>query len=107
MIPDFRCETDAGSAVTHLELEITQRCPLACTYCYRSRIERPPDRTMSFETARRAVDWFFRQAPEGRELSVWFMGGEPLAAFGRKGLCQQAGQETETCRKRRPNGLPN
>jgi uncharacterized protein len=36
---------------------------------------------MSLETARRAVDFIFQQAPQGCDLEIGFFGGEPLLEF--------------------------
>ena len=87
MIPNSHCESTTGSDVVHLELDITRKCPLACTYCYRSRViprgeGDDSDLSMPFEVAKDAIDWGLAGLSNGREkVGVWFMGGEPLAEF--------------------------
>ncbi|MBC8443423.1 radical SAM protein, partial [PVC group bacterium] len=85
MIPNSHCESATGPDITSLELEITRKCPLACTYCYRSlRDPANTDRetSMSLETATRAIEWALGRLPlRTRNLGVWFMGGEPLVEF--------------------------
>ncbi len=58
----------------------TLRCNFTCVYCHAK--SRPMDTTgvdMDEETARATVD-FIMQSP-GRDLTLEFQGGEPLAAF--------------------------
>jgi len=57
---------------------VTQRCNLACDYCYiRKRAAR-----MGEGVAKKAVDFAFGQASETEELDFGFFGGEPLLEFG-------------------------
>jgi uncharacterized protein len=58
-------------------LLITQRCNLACAYCY---IPKRP-LAMSLDTARDAVDFIFAHAGTGDPLEMGFFGGEPLLEF--------------------------
>lgn len=83
MIPNTHCETDSGTAVTNLELEITQKCPLACSYCFRARLgrNRAEERSMTLDVAQRGIDWLLRACGDANRVSVWFMGGEPLVEF--------------------------
>lgn len=80
----------AQHAWVQLVLVMTEDCNLRCTYCYYS--EAYPlsrDRTsssISFETGRKALDYFFAQAAPNiasnpmRKLAINFYGGEPLMA---------------------------
>jgi len=62
--------------VTKVSLFLTHRCNLRCRYCYNG----PPfERTMSQETARRAVDFAFDYEPSSL-LVLSFFGGEPMLA---------------------------
>jgi len=62
--------------VTKAALCLTHRCNLRCRYCYNG----PPfERTMSQETARRAVDFAFDYEPSSL-LVLSFFGGEPTLA---------------------------
>ena len=57
-----------------LILRITNRCNLACKYCYaQTEIQKRED--MSLETAIKAIDMM---AKRGGRLKVQFTGGEPL-----------------------------
>lgn len=55
-----------------LTLRITERCNLACRYCYAARAEQGD---MPFGIAALAIDRF---AGPGRKLKIQFTGGEPL-----------------------------
>lgn len=54
----------------HYTLHLTDRCNLACTYCYVHK--RKTD--MSLDTAKRVVDM---AAAEGGHHGIVFFGGEP------------------------------
>ena len=58
---------------------LTHSCNLDCIYCYQNH---DGNNRMSFETAKKAIDWIFANHPDdmqGIELS--FIGGEPLIEF--------------------------
>ena len=57
-------------------LIVTENCPLRCTYCYET-FKNINKLTMSFETAKRAVDFFLKQDFDS-DAVIWdFIGGEP------------------------------
>lgn len=61
-----------------LILRLTDRCNLRCKYCYAAMDNRDNHdfvQDMSFETARKAIDFF---AKPGDKLKIQFTGGEPL-----------------------------
>ena len=58
-----------------LVLSLTGNCNLACRYCYASAQDR---RTMTWETARRAIDL---AAEGGTSFILQFSGGEPLLSL--------------------------
>jgi uncharacterized protein len=58
-------------------LLITQRCNLACGYCYIGK----RDARISLETASRTIDFIFRTAPPGEPIDLGFFGGEPFLEF--------------------------
>lgn len=62
--------------VRNLMLHVTSSCNLRCSYCF---VQKAP-KTMSVETARRAVDFVFQRAVTGAEpeVGITFFGGEPF-----------------------------
>ncbi len=76
----------------HLVLTVTENCNLRCRYCYYSDAypvsRNRTVRTMSVETGRRAIDYFFAQTKPAmrrnplRALGLSFYGGEPLLEEG-------------------------
>lgn len=70
--------------MSQLVLQVTQQCNLRCCYCifsgnYYNR-EHSSQR-MTFETAKRAVDFFMEHSLESKEVTVGFYGGEPFLEF--------------------------
>jgi uncharacterized protein len=65
-------------SIRQLMLFLTEDCNLRCLYCF---VRKTP-RTMSVETARKAVDFYFSRAVSGGEthLAMTFFGGEPFLA---------------------------
>lgn len=62
-------------AITHIWLNVTERCNLACKYCFVK--QQPLD--MTFETAKKAVDMVAKNALEKKVTpELTFFGGEPL-----------------------------
>lgn len=58
-------------------LAITQRCNLACDYCY----IRKKDSVMSLLTAKRILDFIFANDQKNHKIEIGFFGGEPLLEF--------------------------
>lgn len=76
---DAALERHYAASWSRLELSVSERCNLACRYCYcgTCRDEVPNGGLMSVETARRAIEWLF--AHSGRDdVTLTFFGGEPL-----------------------------
>lgn len=65
-----------GQAVKYT-LFLTQRCNLACDYCY---VGKTKDR-MSLDAATRIVDFAFQNTPTSEDIDIGFFGGEPLLEF--------------------------
>ena len=62
-----------------LELALTEKCNLACLYCYCSTCRDIPEKgTMSTEVARKAISWLFSVCGNSETVSITFFGGEPL-----------------------------
>lgn len=58
-------------------LIVTDRCNLACNYCY----ARKGNSTMSISTAQRVIDFIFGNSQEDEKIQIGFFGGEPLLEF--------------------------
>jgi uncharacterized protein len=77
--------------IRHLELMVTHGCNMGCRYCYgASGPEQWKDAPhlygsstagMSLETAKKGVDFLFKESGDQKDLSVIFFGGEPLLEF--------------------------
>lgn len=70
--------------IVHLILQITQSCNLRCEYCiysgeYRNRTH--SSKQMSFETAKKAMDYYIQHSRDTEQLSVGFYGGEPCVNY--------------------------
>lgn len=87
--PDIDTIEDAlDSRMEHLVLQVTQSCNLTCSYCpYANKTEGKIQRNhtskcMTFETARKAVDFFLEHSSDRKKNVISFYGGEPLISFG-------------------------
>lgn len=74
----------AANKVQQLILQVTQQCNLRCFYCaysgnYYNR--KHSDKRMSFEVAKRAIDFYFDHSGEMDDIRIAFYGGEPLLEF--------------------------
>lgn len=66
-------------------LQLTQNCNFRCSYCTYTHSD-GSQRThahhrMSFEIAKKAVDYLFEHSIDSREVYIGFYGGEPLLEF--------------------------
>jgi uncharacterized protein len=71
--------------MSHIILQITQNCNLRCEYCiYSGGYNNRPhtNKTMSFDTAKRAIDYLIKHSRDSNRIGYSFYGGEPLLAFG-------------------------
>lgn len=65
--------------VTTIDVDVTEACNLACTYCFKWQKKAVH---MDEATAKSAIDWLLEASGDSRmELKVNFMGGEPLLRF--------------------------
>lgn len=73
-----------------LSLAIAQKCNMGCTYCYADQGDfGSPAKSMTLETAKKAIDLLLSGCEEGGKVQLTFLGGEPL--INRKAL-QEATQ---------------
>lgn len=62
-----------------LSLAIAQKCNMGCTYCYADQGSFGGQaKSMSLETAFKAIDLLMDDCPEGEKVQLTFLGGEPL-----------------------------
>ena len=59
-----------------LILSLTNQCNLSCRYCF-AEISKKHS-TMTFETAKKAIDTMIEQGKRDKAYSIFFFGGEPL-----------------------------
>ncbi|WP_418666379.1 radical SAM protein [Allofournierella sp.] len=69
-----------------MTLQVTQQCNLRCDYCLYSENSNELQRHhenkhMSFETAKRAIDFLLTHSVDSSTVSIGFYGGEPLLQF--------------------------
>ena len=74
--------------LTTMVLNVTNKCNLACTYCYEYGEDKIVDtdfgakpKFMSEETARESVDFMFEESGSNRVANLTFFGGETLLNF--------------------------
>ncbi|NBI18937.1 4Fe-4S cluster-binding domain-containing protein [Neglecta sp. X4] len=72
--------------IEKITLQVTQSCNLRCTYCIYSETGNFSQRShsslqMSFETAKRALDFCRAHSEDTTKIHIGFYGGEPLLSF--------------------------
>ena len=71
-----------SSVVKAICLHVAHDCNLRCKYCFASTGDfKQGRRLMSFETAKRAIDFLIEKSAKRKNLEVDFFGGEPLLNF--------------------------
>lgn len=72
------------SSIQSLTIQITQQCNLKCEYCPYSGSfynRQHNNRKMSFEIAKKAIDFYFLHSFDIPNAQIGFYGGEPLIEF--------------------------
>ena len=75
----------AKCRVRQVVLQVTQQCNLRCAYCAYSGnyfTREHCDKKMTFETAKKAIDYAISHSSEIGEMCFSFYGGEPLLEIG-------------------------
>lgn len=71
--------------LTMLTLQLTQMCNLRCDYCIYSENSSynryHSDHKMSFETAKKLIDFYHAHSIDSEKIAIAFYGGEPLLEF--------------------------
>jgi uncharacterized protein len=74
-------------------LQVTQQCNLRCAYCAYSGIYKGSrvhsSKRMSWDTAKRAIDFFLEHSIDDGDVVIGFYGGEPLLEFDLIKKCVQ------------------
>ncbi len=96
-----------------LVLNVTNKCNLACTYCYEYGEDKiadakkadgtPKASMMTPQIARDSVDMLFRQSDGRGEVTLTFFGGETLLNFGAIRAAVSRAEELAATAKRRVN----
>lgn len=78
-----RLEDVLSRKLSHMTLQVTQGCNLRCKYCVYSeetneRQRSHSNRSMDWETAKRAIDFFYEHTVDSKNVAIGFYGGEPL-----------------------------
>lgn len=72
--------------LTRVALQLTQQCNFRCKYCIydeRTSVKQRghSSKRMSWETAKKAIDFLWAHSVDSRRVNVAFYGGEPLLEF--------------------------
>ena len=82
-----------------ITLQVTQQCNLRCSYCAYSGAyfnRKHSGKRMSFEIAKKGIDFLIENSSESPMLNIGFYGGEPLLEFDLISKCvSYAKQEAE------------
>lgn len=69
---------ECGDFINSITMDLTQKCNLACEYCF-AHTHRHKAKDMSWETAKKTIDWLFDPSTSGDlDVTISFWGGEPL-----------------------------
>lgn len=72
------------SSIQSLTLQVTQQCNLKCEYCPYSGSfynRQHNNKKMTFEIAKKAIDFYFKHSYDMPYAQIGFYGGEPLIEF--------------------------
>ena len=68
---------DNGDFLTVMDMDLTVACNLRCTYCFKEKWNEKMEDSVAFD----AIVWFLYASGPVKDLSVNFLGGEPLIRF--------------------------
>lgn len=72
--------------LSKMTLQITQQCNFMCSYCPYASISnttqrKHSDKMMSYETAKKAIDFLIDHSIDSEAINIGFYGGEPLLEY--------------------------
>ena len=81
-----------------LTLQVTQQCNFCCSYCPYTlgddeKFHAHNAKNMSWDTAKRAIDFFAERTRDTSFINMSFYGGEPLLRFGLITRCMEYAKE--------------
>ena len=81
--PESAMALPKAAVVKALCLHVSHDCNLRCKYCFASTGDFGTGHrmTMSFDTAKAAIDWVVAKSGKRRNIEIDFFGGEPLMAM--------------------------
>lgn len=87
--------------INKITLQVTQSCNFRCKYCIYSENANRSQRThsskhMSWETAKKAIDFLYEHSVDSEKIYIGFYGGEPLLEFELIKQCIEYGEKKFT-----------
>ncbi|WP_455258520.1 radical SAM protein [Peptoniphilus asaccharolyticus] len=80
-----KLENILSENMSSLTLELTEECNLRCKYCIygntNSKYRSFGNKKMTFETAKKSIDYLMEHSNSTKEVYIGFYGGEPLIMF--------------------------
>lgn len=73
------------NALSNLVLQVTQKCNFSCRYCVLAHDTKTSrthsNRNMTFEIAKKSIDFLYLHSSNSHSVTISFYGGEPLLNF--------------------------
>lgn len=72
--------------ISGITLQVTQKCNFSCRYCVISLdnqfVRNHTDANMSWETAKKSIEFLYKHSKDASSVTIAFYGGEPMLNFG-------------------------
>lgn len=81
-----RLEHELNNNIEQMTLQVTKQCNFRCAYCVYGEVafdlqRRHDSDFMTYETAKKAIDFYAQHSKDQTEAIIAFYGGEPLLAY--------------------------